>query len=65
MAAVSPPLLPARDLDGQPWEQDGDEDGAATLDMGAFELCRGRCSAFADGFESGDLGAWDLAIPAL
>jgi hypothetical protein len=53
--AGSPELAPPRDADRIPRPQ------GTTWDLGAYELCPG--CLFLDGFESGDLTAWDIAVP--
>lgn len=46
---------PAQDFDGNPRPEDGDGDGSAIVDMGAFEFVLAAYDTiFADGFESPD-----------
>ena len=60
------PVIDAGDNDGAPIRDqrglgrpmDGDGDGFARVDPGAFELQSGLPLLFADGFEYGDLSAW-------
>ena len=40
---------------------DGDDDGTATCDIGAFEFQ--PMVIFADGFESGDTSGWSVTVP--
>ncbi len=52
---------PAEDERGEVRPQDGDGDGDAVCDTGAFELA----PIFRDGFESGDASAWTLVVPGV
>jgi len=49
------------DQRSSPRPVDGDGDGNADCDAGAVEV--GGVTVFADGFESGDTGAWSSVIP--
>lgn len=59
-AIVSNPF-PSTDQRLVPRPQDGDGDGSAAADMGAFELIQGL--SFYDGFEIGDTSAWSATVP--
>ena len=52
---------PATDQRGVVRPIDGDEDGTATCDIGAFEFQPGP--VFNDDFESGDTSAWSATVP--
>ena len=53
---------PTTDQRGIGRPEDGDENGLAVCDIGAFEFQPE--SIFSDGFESGDTSAWDLVVGA-
>lgn len=52
---------PAQDQRLRPRPTDGDGNGAAVCDVGAFEFGAEAPEIFADGFESGNTNAWDSA----
>lgn len=56
-----PSDFPATDQRGVPRPQDGDGDGIAVCDMGAYEHLEGF--VFADGFQLGDTSAWSTTVP--
>ena len=56
------PLCPDLDQRGLGRPFDGDHDGTADCDIGAFEL-RLPLTIFEDGFESGDTSGWSQTVP--
>ncbi len=57
--AGDPSVCPAVDQRGVVRPVDGDADGMADCDIGAFEF---ELAIFADGFETGDTSAWTLVV---
>ena len=54
---------PAADQRGIPRPMDGNGDGVARTDLGAFELGDMPEPVFSDGFERGDATAWSVVVP--
>jgi len=51
------------DQRGFPRPVDGDDNGSALCDLGAFEFGAEEVFIFADGFELGDTSAWSATVP--